>query len=144
MAMDDEPLWIPYNPMAVQPSSVDCFLDRVELPSVVYPNSWILGPKECALACTVEHFNLPNNVRGRVEGKSTWGRKFLDVHSTAGYIDAGFKGNITLELFNKSDVPIVLVHGVAICQIEFAWLDQIADPGYNGKYQNQTGVTPPR
>ncbi len=107
-----------------------------------------LDPNECVLACTVERITLPDYLVARVEGKSTWGRHFLMVHSTAGFIDPGFHGQITLELKNLSPFPLRLPVGCFIAQISFSWLDSPAtrpygSPGLGSHYQGQTGATPP-
>jgi len=99
-------------------------------------------PGACFLARTVEWIELPDNIYGRVEGKSTWGRKFLQVHSTAGFIDPGFKGTLTLELKNEGEQPIFLTPTVRICQISFGWMDcqverPYGHPDLRSHYQGQ-------
>lgn len=137
---------------ALQPASVDLTLG----PDLRSPYADIttqfkdyvtLLAGECLLATTREHVELSDDIVGRVEGKSTFGRKFLLVHTTAGFIDPGFKGTITLELTNLSRVPLTLKIGDPICQISFAFTDQrVSRPyghaGLNSHYQNQQGVTP--
>lgn len=105
-----------------------------------------LEPGDCVLGHTEEWIGLPADIVGRVEGKSTWGRRFLMVHSTAGFIDPGFTGQITLELKNISPRKIELRVGVAIAQISFERLDKPAarpygHPELNSHYQGQTGAT---
>jgi len=80
---------------------------------------FILHPGEFALGCTLEYISLPNNIAGRLEGRSTWGRAGLQVHSTAGLIDPGFQGIITFELHNLGKLPLPLFAGVRIAQIVF-------------------------
>ena len=98
------------------------------------------------LATTLERVKIPNNVCARIEGKSSLGRLGLCVHVTAGYIDPGFEGNITLELFNCAPLPIVLTPGMKIAQISFHSMDEPAErpyghPDLGSKYQGQIGVT---
>lgn len=132
-----------------QPASVDLRLGE----EFMDPNSnvqvrqkfYTILPGECVLATTLEHIEISSSMVARVEGKSSWGRKFLMVHSTAGFIDPGFKGQITLELVNLSKVSILLPVGCMIVQVSFAWLDAAAErpygsPGLNSHYQNQAGV----
>jgi len=138
--------------VAFQPASVDLCLDDTFLVGTrrtqVSGESFQLGAGVCALASTVETVTLPASVVGRVEGKSTWGRRFLMVHSTAGFIDPGFSGQITLELCNLTRRPLLLYPGRAIAQISFDWLDVPArrpygHPELRSHYQHQRGVTPP-
>lgn len=108
-----------------------------------------LRPDGCVLAHSTEYVRLPRDVVARVEGKSSWGRRFLMVHSTAGFIDPGFEGQITLELKNMSHYSIKLPVGSPIAQISFDWMDGPCDRPYGhpdlaSKYQGQTGATPPR
>ena len=100
------------------------------------------------LGSTVERFKLGESILGRVEGKSSLGRLGLAVHITAGFIDPGFEGNITLEIVNHSPLPIILRPGMAIAQIAFSRLSSpVLRPygsGRGSKYQGQTGVTASR
>ena len=96
---------------------------------------------EFILATTREAVRIPRNIVARVEGRSSFGRLGLIVHSTAGFIDPGFEGNITLEMTNIGDHPIVLRPGIRICQLAFEKLDGDAERPYSGKYQGQSGVT---
>jgi len=103
-------------------------------------------PGECLLASTAETVRVPRDLIARVEGKSTFGRLFLQVHSTAGFIDPGFEGQITLELSNQGRSHLNLIVGAPICQISFEWLDGPADrpygsAGINSHYQHQYGPT---
>lgn len=107
-----------------------------------------IPPGGCLLASTIERLTLPNHMIARVEGKSTWGRKFLQIHSTAGFIDPGFSGEITLEVKNEGHQPIGLRPGDRICQVSFDWLDAPAlrpygHPQLNSHYAGQTGPTLP-
>lgn len=102
-------------------------------------------PGDCWLACLVERFFMPDNVVARVEGKSSWARKFLTVHS-AGFIDPGFRGDITMELKNDGHHPIHLVPGAPIAQVSFQRLDAPASRPYGSEslgshYQYQQGAT---
>jgi dCTP deaminase len=81
--------------------------------------AFILHPDEFALGCTLEYIVLPNNLAGRLEGRSTWGRAGLQVHSTAGLIDPGFEGILTFELHNMGKLPLPLYAGIRIAQISF-------------------------
>lgn len=81
--------------------------------------AFILHPDEFALASTLEYIVIPNNIAGRLEGRSTWGRVGLQVHSTAGFVDPGFEGTLTFELHNMGKLPIPLYPGVRIAQLSF-------------------------
>ena len=106
-----------------------------------------IGPDECVLAETRETISLPDYIDGEVWGRSSIGRLFLNIH-TAGYIDAGFSGNITLELVNHSENTYQLPAGMRICQVTFNYLNQPAETGYDdkedAKYSGQDGVTSSR
>lgn len=159
----------PMLPQYIQPSSVDlrlgddfrvfrnsryAFIDpSVEQPGLMEhivateDEPFILHPGEFALGVTLERIALPDNIVGRLEGKSTLGRLGLMIHSTAGYVDPGFDGYLTLELSNLSNLPILLRPGMRIGQITF---DQMTtsveipygDPRLGSHYQGQTGATP--
>jgi dCTP deaminase len=110
-------------------------------------HSQMIVPGVPVLAHTLEEIWLPNHIVARVEGKSSWGRKFLMVHMTAGFIDPGFRGQITLEILNLSKHPIELFPGDMICQISFETLDQPCTRPYGTKtlqsrYQGQRGPIP--
>ena len=110
---------------------------------------FVLHPGEFVLGCTVEHVALPNDIVGRLEGKSSLGRLGLMIHATAGFIDAGWRGQITLELSNVAPLPITLYPDMEIGQISFMRMTTPADHPYGtattrSKYQNQTGPTPSR
>ncbi len=98
-------------------------------------------PKEFLLATTVEYIRLPANITAFVEGRSSLGRLGLFIEN-AGWVDAGFEGQITLELYNANSVPIRLYPGMRICQLVFASLDREPERVYAGKYMGQRGVTP--
>ena len=130
----------PFNMDNLQPASYDLTLgsfktEKFEVEPVNY-----LYPGEFALACTKETVKIPNNLVGIVAGKSSLARMGLAIHD-AGFIDPGFNGQIVLELYNKSDKPIMLTNGMRICQIYFVKTDVPVENSYNGHYQNQEGVT---
>lgn len=131
-------LWTPYRPEKVQPCSVDFTLDYAEC--TTYDDIYVVNPSQHCLAVTNEWVNLPAHIGARVEGKSSLGRVGLFVHITAGWIDAGFRGNITLELFNCSEKQIVLAKDRDICQMAFFALDRPALQPYIGKYQDSKGL----
>ncbi len=155
----------PYEPDLVQPSSVDMRLDRWfrvfnphtrthidpavrddDLTTLVEAGhrGFVLGPGEFALASTVERVTLGPQLAGRLEGKSSLGRLGLLVHSTAGFIDPGFDGHVTLELSNVNVLPILLRVGMKIGQL---CLYRVSSPvqrpygsaGLGSRYQGQTG-----
>ena len=106
----------------------------------VQKDYFLLSPRQFVLATTMEYFKLPDNLTAFVEGRSSVGRMGLFIQN-AGWVDPGFEGEITLELFNASDKPILLEAGKRVGQLVFAQLDQHAENPYNGKYQKQTGAT---
>lgn len=135
-----------FQPASVELTLSDEFLSPYNGEPVHYSGPRTILPGECLLASTVERIELPKSVVGRVEGKSSWGRRFLMVHSTAGFIDPGFAGTITLELVNLSRVSQTLPVGDPIAQISFQWTDTpVARPygsaGLGSHYQDQKGVT---
>lgn len=107
----------------------------------------IIQPNEFMLGTTVEKFEVPNDLVANVEGKSTFGRVGLIIHATAGFIDPGFKGTITLEMYNFGQNPIALYPGELIGQITFQKLDKACEKPYGDEqgsnYQGQIGVTEP-
>lgn len=103
-------------------------------------NKYILDPGHFVLATTREYFVLPNNMTAFVEGRSSIGRLGLFIQN-AGWVDPGFEGEITLELFNASSCSIELQSGRRVGQLVFAQLDRDADNPYRGKYQGQRGAT---
>lgn len=104
----------------------------------------VIPPGEFWLASTKETFALPDFCAARVEGKSTLGRLGLQVHATAGYIDPGFEGQITLELSNVGPWPLRLRPGMRIAQISFHSLKSVPENIYRGKYVGQKGPTAAR
>ena len=159
----------PFDTGMVQPSSVDVRLDRYfrvfenhryphidpaqeqpELTRMVEPDGdepFILHPGEFALASTYEIVTLPDDVAGRLEGKSSLGRLGLLTHSTAGFIDPGFSGHVTLELSNVATLPIKLWPGMKIGQLCLIRLSSPAEhpygsAKYGSRYQGQRGPTP--
>ena len=158
----------PYDPRDLQPSSVDLHLDRsfrvfrnnryayidvrtpqpdlTELLRVDDDEPFILHPGEFVLGQTVEWVELPNDLVARLEGKSSLGRLGLLIHSTAGYVDPGWKGNLTLELSNVANLPIALYYGMRIGQISFFRMSSAVDRPYGSaalgsKYQGQSEPT---
>lgn len=159
----------PFDTGMVQPSSIDVRLDRFfrvfenhryphidpaleqpELTRMVEPDGdepFILHPGEFALASTYEVVTLPDDVAGRLEGKSSLGRLGLLTHSTAGFIDPGFSGHVTLELSNVATLPIKLWPGMKIGQLCLIRLSSPAEhpygsAKYGSRYQGQRGPTP--
>jgi len=96
----------------------------------------VIAPKSFILATTMEYIKLPNNMTAFVEGRSSIGRMGLFIQN-AGWVDPGFEGEITLEIFNANSLPIKLNAGRRICQLVFAQMDQKTDNPYQGKYQGQ-------
>ena len=120
--------------------------DLVEVP---LDGCFLLHPGEFVLGSTLERVAVPNNLVARVEGKSSLGRLGLVIHSTAGFIDAGFDGHVTLELANLANLPITLYPGMKIGQISFITMTSPAENPYGSgakgsKYQGQRGPTPSR
>lgn len=161
----------PFDNKLVQPSSLDVRLDRyfqvfartnythidpsqwqAGLTHAVEPvdnNPLVLPPGEFILGSTFEQFTFPDDLAGRIEGKSSLGRLGLLVHSTAGFIDPGFQGNITLELYNSARLPVLLWPGMKIAQLCFFRLTSPAQQIYGSTktgshYQGQQGPTPSR
>ncbi len=159
----------PFDTAMVQPSSVDVRLDRffrvfenhkyseidpsVEQPEltreleVAADEHFILHPGEFVLASTYEVITLPDDIAGRLEGKSSLGRLGLLTHSTAGFIDPGFSGHITLELSNVANLPVKLFPGMKIGQLCLIKLSSPTEHPYGSavygsRYQGQRGPTP--
>lgn len=105
---------------------------------------FIIHPKEFVLGSTLENVKIPDNMVGRLEGRSSYGRLGLLIHSTAGYIDPGFEGKITLEFYNVGKHPIILYPKERICQIAFEVISSYARVPYgrkkDNKYMNQNSV----
>ncbi len=158
----------PYDADMVQPSSVDVRIDRyfrlfdnhkypvidpaqaqpdlTRLVEVAGDEAFVLHPGEFVLASTYEVVSLPDDVAARLEGKSSLGRLGLLTHSTAGFIDPGFSGHVTLELSNVATLPIKLWPGMKIGQLCFFRLSSPAEhpygsSGYGSRYQGQRGPT---
>ena len=108
----------------------------------VYTKKYRLEPGEFVLASTEEYIEVPNGFVCRVEGRSSIGRLAVDVHATAGFVDPGFKGNITLEISNKNETnPVILRAGRRFAQLVFEKTDGKSKHAYDGKYQNQRKPT---
>ena len=136
MRLDDKFLLMrPHNLAFIDPA-VDQHDDLYE---AVESKSLIIGPGQFVLASTVEVLTLDRYVYARIEGKSSLGRLGLLVHSTAGFIDPGFSGTVTLEIGNISSLPIKLYYGMPICQLALGRLDRPSARAYDGKYQGQKG-----
>jgi dCTP deaminase len=158
----------PYEPADLQPSSIDLHLDRsfrvfrnnrypyidvrspqpdlTDLLNVTDDEAFILHPGEFVLGQTIEWVELPNDLVARLEGKSSLGRLGLLIHSTAGYVDPGWKGKLTLELSNVAKLPIALYFGMKIGQISFFGMSSPVDrpygsKGLGSKYQGQSEPT---
>jgi dCTP deaminase len=161
----------PFNPARVQPSSVDLTVDHrfrvfnnsrypfidvrqpmedlTSLVEIEGDEPFILHPGEFVLGQTLEKVTLPNDLVARLEGKSSLGRLGLLIHSTAGFVDSGFSGNLTLELSNVANLPITIYRGMPIGQISFMRMDAPVDRPYgsaetHSKYQGQAEPTASR
>ena len=153
----------PFDDTLLQPSSVDVRVagefrvfhnnrrtyidvkdandDLTEVVAIPDGEAFILHPGEFVLGSTQERVALPDDLVARLEGKSSLGRLGLLIHSTAGYIDPGFDGTITLELSNVARLPISIYPGMPIGQISFLQMTTPVDNPYRGKYQGQSGPT---
>ena len=123
--------------------------DLTELVEVEGDDAFILHPGEFVLGSTLERIRLPDDLVARLEGKSSLGRLGLLIHSTAGFIDPGWDGQVTLELSNVSNLPITIYPGMKIGQISFVQLTEPAENPYGSgeigsKYQGQRGPVPSR
>ncbi len=161
----------PYEPAMIQPSSIDVRLDRffrlfdnhkypvidpaedqpdlTRLVDVPADEPFVLHPGDFVLGSTFEQVTLPDDVAARLEGKSSLGRLGLLTHSTAGFIDPGFSGHVTLELSNVATLPIKLWPGMKIGQLCFFRLTSPAERPYGhgadgSRYQGQRGPTASR
>ena len=139
---------IPCNDEDIQPCSIDLHLGK-ELMTVsgkridIREDSYHLKPHEFVLGATEEYVEIPNYLCGQVDGRSSIARLGVSVHQTGGYIDAGYRGNITLEIYNASDKPFELFLGDSICQIIFHVLSSECKRPYGtlgSKYQDSEGV----
>ena len=123
--------------------------DLTELITIQDEGVFMLHPGEFVLGSTLERIAVPNDLVARIEGKSSLGRLGLLIHSTAGFIDAGFDGHVTLELANVASLPITIYPGMRIGQVSFMRMTTPADKPYGSgaqgsKYQGQRGPTPSR
>ena len=161
----------PYDESLLQPSSVDVRVDRffrvfhnarypyidvrepqedlTELVELDDERPFILHPGEFVLGSTLERIVLPDDVVARLDGKSSLGRLGLLIHSTAGFIDPGWDGHVTLELSNVANLPITIYTGMKIGQVSFVQMTEAAEKPYGtgelgSKYQGQMGPTPSR
>jgi dCTP deaminase len=161
----------PYDEALLQPSSLDVRVDRffrvfhnaryafidvkqpqedlTELVEVAGDQPFILHPGEFVLGSTLERVRLPDDLVARLEGKSSLGRLGLLIHSTAGFIDPGWDGHVTLELSNVANLPITIYYGMKIGQLSFVQMTEPAETPYGSdglgsKYQGQGGPTPSR
>lgn len=121
----------------IDPTDVTSYMDG----PIVTTLKFRLRPGAAILGTTVENLILPNYIAGRIEGKSSLARLGLIVHITAGYIDPGWQGPLTLELVNFNTFPIVLTAGMPIGQLSFAYLDTPTVNPYSGQYTNQDSPT---
>jgi len=161
----------PYDEELLQPSSVDVRVDRyfrvfrnarypyidvkqpmedlTEQVEIGDEEPFILHPGEFVLGSTLERVRLPDDLVARLEGKSSLGRLGLLIHSTAGFIDPGWDGHVTLELSNVANLPITIYYAMKIGQLSFVQLTEPAESPYGAaglgsKYQGQAGPTPSR
>jgi dCTP deaminase len=162
----------PLDPSCIQPASVDVHLDKnllvfktrgnpfyidvkqnmedlTELVEIGEDKPFFLQPGEFVLVSTLESITLPDDIVGRLEGKSSLGRIGLLIHSTAGYVDPGWKGHLTLELSNVAKLPVTLYYKMRIAQISFLRLTSAAErpygsEGLGSKYQGQNETTASR
>jgi dCTP deaminase len=161
----------PYDEDLLQPSSLDVRVDRffrvfrnsrypfidvkeemedlTELVEIGEAEPFILHPGEFVLGSTLERIKLPDDLVARLEGKSSLGRLGLLIHSTAGFIDPGWDGHVTLELSNVANLPITIYYAMKIGQLSFVQLTEPAETPYGAdglgsKYQGQAGPTPSR
>lgn len=135
----------PFNRAQLQPASYDLQLGFIRVENHL-EDSGLIQPGEFLLASTLEVVLLPSHIVGRIEGKSSWARRGLIIH-TAGFVDPGFRGTLTLEITNLSAKPLYLKRFDLIAQIAFSYLDRPAvnpygSPGLNSHYQNQLGPEP--
>jgi dCTP deaminase len=117
--------------------------EYTEIVHVAPMQPFILHPDEFALGSTLEYIVLPDNIAGRLEGRSTWGRVGLQVHSTAGLVDPGFQGTLTFELHNMGKLPLPLYPGVRIAQISFHRCAPVSEKYVDkasAKYARSTGT----
>ena len=147
----------PLDDIQIQPGSIDfrlgnhylkiaeykmAALDLIHKPEYeeIIQDEVVIPPHSFLLATTREYIKLPDDVTAFVEGRSSIGRLGLFIQNS-GWVDPGFEGEITIELYNANILPIKLVSGIRICQLVFAQLDQKAENPYRGKYQGQRKAT---
>ncbi|RMD45533.1 MAG: dCTP deaminase [Aquificota bacterium] len=116
------------------------YLEKMKKVKVKKEEGFIVQPKHFVLATTLEYVKLPDDLTAFVEGRSSLGRLGLFIEN-AGWVDAGFEGNITLEFFNANSRPIKIYPEMRICQLVFAKMIEKAETPYRGKYQGQRGTT---
>jgi dCTP deaminase len=157
----DEAMILPYNEDQLQPASYDVRLgndfrifkrgqyawidlahpiDITRLVHIEDGDKLMLHPDEFALGVTQEVVDVPSNIAAKIEGKSTIGRLGLSIHITAGYIDPGFHGAVTLELSSRHPLTLALRPWMLIAQLSFHQLSSPAEQPYKGRYQNATTV----
>lgn len=129
--VETENLIEPFKVENVQPASYDLTLD----------SNVVVQPQEFRLLSTVETVNIPPDLQGSIFGRSSLARMGLFVHISAGFVDPGFHGTLTLECYNAGSKAIALSKGDRIAQISFAELDEPAENPYAGRYQGQVGAT---
>lgn len=154
----------PLDPQHIGPSSIDLKLgnkfrvfkqlskthidpakdmDARNFTEEIEADEFVIHPGEFVLGTTEEYVEIPYDLVGRMEGRSSWGRLGIVVHSTAGFVDPGFKGTLTLEMTNLGKMPVLLRPGMRICQIVFEKLMTPADVPYDkrkgSKYVGQNG-----
>ena len=160
----------PFDPKLIQPSSIDVRLDNkflvfrntkrayidvkqraddlMEMIEVGPEEPMFLHPKEFVLGSTIERVRIPNDLVGRLEGRSSLGRLGIVIHSTAGFIDPSFDGHVTLEISNLANLPITLYPGMRIGQISFTQMTTPAERPYGpergSKYSGQQAPTASR
>jgi len=117
----------------IDPKSEETFKDLTRLVVLKDSDPFVLQPSEFVLGITQEEIALPDDIGARVEGRSSWGRLGIIIHSTAGYIDPGFQGRPTLEISNIGMMPILLYPGIRICQIAFERLTSPSEVPYSKK-----------
>lgn len=152
--MDGRGIVEPWNLAHLQPASIDLTLNgdvirpcRSQRSHSYWNDTHSLDPGDFVLASTVETVAIPTHLVGQINGRSSWARKGLIVHTTAGFIDPGFNGQITLELKNVGDEHLVLHEGDRICQLVLILMTSPAlrpygSDGLGSHYQGQRGTTP--
>ena len=130
-------------------SAIDLREPPTNLTEEISAEMFVIHPGEFVLGVTEEYVELPDDIVARIEGKSSLGRLGLIVHATAGFVDPGFKGTLTLEITNLTRVPIKLYPGILIAQLSFMTLDAPAERPYGSEalgshYQGQTAATESR